>query len=1090
VLYVHTHPGEVEAVIDERSRWRRRAGAAVLAAALSASTLGFVAVPATAQPVAPPTPAPAKGKELDEHDRALVAEAERGGKRDVTLLVAAERGKTGAAADELRALGGVVQSTEPQIDYLKVTVAPGAAERASKLASVNAIDVDGLVERDDPAPVGAVDPTPQPAPGKNTPRVNPYLPTGDTYAAQFGQTFPAWDGKGTTIAVLDSGIDLDHPALATTSHGERKIVDWYTANSPTSGDGTWVTMSAMAYTGTFSANGRQWIAPAGGGPATFGVFSETAGDLGRPDSETGGDINRDGDRTDSWGVLQDSATKEVRVDLNGNGDFGDDRPMIDYKVRQDVGFFGTDNPATDIAERMAFVVQTDKPGYVGLGIAGAEHGSHVAGITAANRLFGGEMDGAAPGAKLMSVKACLSGSACTSSGLIDGVIYAAKNGADVVNISIGGLPALNDGNNARAELYNRTISEYNVQLFISAGNSGAGTNSVGDPSVATDAVSVGSYITDDTWLSDYGSKSPVAESLHPFSSRGPREDGGFKPNIVAPGAAISTTPRWHQPGPVAGTYALPAGYAMLQGTSMASPQAAGAAALLVSGYKATHGGQRPPVAALRSAISSTARFVGGVGAYAQGAGLFNVGAAFGALQLNPKPDTVATSVEVHTALSFQLEPANTGVGIHDREGVRTGEAYTRTYTLKRTSGSDRPVHYSARWVGDDGTFSSPSDVRLPLNTPVTFDVRVNPKTGGVHSALLRLDNPQTIGIEAQTMNVVVAPSEFTAAGGYRVTASGTIPRNQATSVFVRVPQGASALKVDMAAGGPPGKGQVRFLRYDPTGVPIDVTSSTSCYNPDAGAGCAGGSPTSRTVANPLPGVWELVVEARRTSDVDVAPWSLTASVLGTTITPNPDEIASAPIGTPVARSYTVTNTMDAFTGRLTAGKLASAFLARPSVERGKTYEREVAVPAGASSLTATIGKAADAAADLDLSVYNCVSGECVLSGQSADGDSEESVTIANPAAGRWLIVVDGFDVPSGATEVDYLDLYHSPTLGSVSVTEADAPHGPGSSWVVPATVTASARPGAGRVLRGELAVRTPENVTVGGGTVIVKSVTG
>ncbi len=26
----------------------------------------------------------------------------------------------------------------------------------------------------------------------------------------------------------------------------------------------------------------------------------------------------------------------------------------------------------------------------------------------------------------------------------------------------------------------------------------------------------------------------------PFSSRGPREDGGFKPNITAPGAAIST----------------------------------------------------------------------------------------------------------------------------------------------------------------------------------------------------------------------------------------------------------------------------------------------------------------------------------------------------------------------------------------------------------------------------------------------------------------------------------------------------------------------------------------------------------------------
>ena len=62
---------------------------------------------------------------------------------------------------------------------------------------------------------------------------------------------------------------------------------------------------------------------------------------------------------------------------------------------------------------------------------------------------------------------------------------------DVVNMSIGGLPALNDGNNARATLYNRLINDYGVQLFISAGNSGPGVNTIGDPAVATDVVGVG-----------------------------------------------------------------------------------------------------------------------------------------------------------------------------------------------------------------------------------------------------------------------------------------------------------------------------------------------------------------------------------------------------------------------------------------------------------------------------------------------------------------------------------------------------------------------------------------------------------------------
>jgi hypothetical protein len=250
--------------------------------------------------------------------------AVKAGKPDGTLLIAAERGKSDAAATELRPIGGVVQSTDTKLDYLKVTVPVAAAEKAAKLSSVNTIDVDGLIQRDDPKPDGASDPAPQPAPGKNAPRVNPYLQNGDTYAAQFGQAFPNWDGTNTTVAVLDSGVDLDNPALATTSHGERKIVDWYNANATNSGDGTWVPLSTETYQGAFSANGKNWTNPATGGPYAFGVFSETAGDLGAAGRETGDDVNRDGDRKDSWGVLLDTKTKDVRVDLNNDGNFTND----------------------------------------------------------------------------------------------------------------------------------------------------------------------------------------------------------------------------------------------------------------------------------------------------------------------------------------------------------------------------------------------------------------------------------------------------------------------------------------------------------------------------------------------------------------------------------------------------------------------------------------------------------------------------------------------------------------------------------------------------------------------------------------------
>ena len=149
----------------------------------------------------------------------------------------------------------------------------------------------------------------------------------------------------------------------------------------------------------------------------------------------------------------------------------------------------------------------------------------------------------------------------------------------------------------------------------------------------------------------------------------------------------------------------------------------------------------------------------------------------------------------------------------------------------------------------------------------------------------------------------------------------------------------------------------------------------------------------------------------------------------------------------------------------------------------------VTVTAGATSLRATIGSPSDPAADLDLFVFNCTTGTCVQAGLNADGDSEESVTITNPAAGLWAVLVDGFSVPAGTTTYNYVDVFANPAFGNVSVTDANALRPAGASWTVPGTVTANAAPAAGRVLLGAVEVRTNANVLVGSGNVIVESVT-
>jgi hypothetical protein len=230
------------------------------------------------------------------------------------------------------------------------------------------------------------------------------------------------------------------------------------------------------------------------------------------------------------------------------------------------------------------------------------------------------------------------------------------------------------------------------------------------------------------------------------------------------------------------------------------------------------------------------------------------------------------------------------------------------------------------------------------------------------------------------------------------------------------------------------------------------------------------------------------MDARRTSDADDAPFTLTASLLGATVEPDPDVIEEATAGVPVARSYEITNQFGAFTGRAVGTPLGSAVLARPTIDHHGQNVTFVTVAAGSTSLRATIGNPSDPGADLDLFVFNCTTGPCVLAGQNADGDSEESVTIGNPAAGTWAVLVDGFAVPAGTTEYDYVDVFANPAFGSVSVTDANALRPAGASWTVPGSVTANAAPAEGRVLLGNVQVRTDENILVGSGDVIVESV--
>ncbi|WP_326677265.1 S8 family serine peptidase [Streptomyces sp. NBC_01237] len=1085
-------------------RAARIAAAAGLVAALAASGAAPVFAaddPATA-PVKPSATS-GKGDKLGKADADVLSKAEAEGEKSVTMMVATTPGATEQVTKQLDAVkGSVLGQTYDKLGYVRATVPTASAEStikaASKLSSVLGIDLKQEIKLDDPTPKGdraagakkAKSTGSHAAPGRKTPAKNPYNPSFETGAVDFVKQHPKADGRGITIGVLDSGVDLGHPALQKTTTGERKIVDWVTATDPVDDeDGTWLRMTEAVTGPTFTALGKTYSAPAGS--YRFSLFKESA-TLG---GDMAGDLNRDGDTTDTWGVLYDPVTGTTRVDLNGNANFADDTVLKPYKDKHQVAYFGKDDPRTDVVERIPFVVETRKnvvynaagakADFVSIGVIESEHGTHVAGITAANGLFGGKMNGAAPGAKIVSSRACTWTGGCTNIALTEGMIDLVVNrGVDVVNMSIGGLPPLNDGNNARAELYKRLIDIYGVQLVISAGNDGPGVNTIGDPGLADHVISVGASISKETWAANYGSKVTKKYDMLPFSSRGPREDGGFAPILTAPGASINTTQTWIPGGPVkeAG-YDLPAGYSMLQGTSMASPQAAGATALLLSAAKQKN--IELPPADLRTALTSTATHIKGVPAHAQGAGLIDIVGAWKAIGKGATAHEYTVKAPVDTAIDFALKDPGFGTGLYDREGgLKAGQKKSYDVTVTRTTGPDRNVKHTLSWKNNDGTFklTGPSTVSLPLGKPVTVKVQAKPGSTGVHSAILKVDDKKTVGVDHQILTTVVVATDLKKPG-YAFKASGSVQRNSSTSYFLNVPEGAKTLEVALSAlrSG----SQTRFISLHPYGVAVEDSATIYCYpNYENPANTC--RPDVRSYKDPQPGVWEVEVESRRTSPLLDNPYKLDVSLLGASFDPAVQTIAEAKIGSPAAVNWKVTNSAAALEGKLKGGSLGSADVERPSISTGGTYETTVTIGEGVEKLDVAIGGTSDANADIDLYVFK---GD-KEAGKSTTAGSEESVSLVKPAAGTYTVVVDGYSVPAGTTEFAYRDVFYSPTLGTIKVDESKAVNlANGASAQVGAEVLVAGAAPEGRQFFGEIQLVNPRGTAAGTGSVVIEKVT-
>ncbi|MCH7786812.1 MAG: peptidase S8, partial [Chloroflexi bacterium] len=192
------------------------------------------------------------------------------------------------------------------------------------------------------------------------------------------------------------------------------------------------------------------------------------------------------------------------------------------------------------------------------------HGTHVAGISLAetNNATGTAGVGYSPSIKVMPLRVC-DQNGCPTSAIVNAIYHAADNGADVINMSIGGTIK------SRAE-ESAVNYAWSKGLVIVASSGNDGMNKVSYPAKFKKVIAVGSTDWNDV--------------------RAPYSNGGKDLDVVAPGGRMD---KLHDKGGIYSTmptypvylttqYGYSQGYDQLQGTSMAGPQVAGLAALLIA----------------------------------------------------------------------------------------------------------------------------------------------------------------------------------------------------------------------------------------------------------------------------------------------------------------------------------------------------------------------------------------------------------------------------------------------------------------------------------------------------------------------------
>ena len=232
------------------------------------------------------------------------------------------------------------------------------------------------------------------------------------------------------------------------------------------------------------------------------------------------------------------------------------------------------------------------------------HGTHVAGTASAVTDNGVGVAGVMWIASIMAVRGLDAGGSGFEDDLAAGIEYAANNGADVINMSIGGFIGKSFPGGGRLNALLNTVMNYaalnNVLVVSAAGNSGLDLDHLGRDFGAGSFVATPCESGNGMCISATGPTDALA---------GYSNFGRSAVNVAAPGGDFAGNPFTSVVLAPCNSASLvipgcgTASYLFIQGTSMATPQVSGAAALL-----AAQGTTKP--AQLKTALQRSADDLG------------------------------------------------------------------------------------------------------------------------------------------------------------------------------------------------------------------------------------------------------------------------------------------------------------------------------------------------------------------------------------------------------------------------------------------------------------------------------------------------